>query len=786
MNVYRNRIMGLFLTLVMIVTLLPVNNQTVAQAAEETGSVKEPGFSKESGNYEKGFDLTLTVPAGTTVYYSTDGSDPVPDSSSTYVKKYSDGTAISIHDRTGEKNILATAANADRMNQEGFHLYQPTADQVAKATVIRAMAVDAQGNKSKIVTKTYFVGKNLTTRHAGIPVISLATDPENLMSDDKGIFVTGNNDNYTQHGRDWERLTDMTFFNDKGEINLSSPVGIRVHGGYTRKYQQKSLNIYFREEYGRKNWKYELIPGTMNHDGTKATNKYKNFVLRNGGNDANMTKMTDVFLQSLVSDRNISTQGYQPCVVYLNGEYWGMYNIMEKYSDNWLEEEFGVDKSNVVLIKDGEVDEGEDADIALFEEFKKLAELDMTKEENYQKFLDAVELSSYLDYYATEVIIGNHDWGLEKNNQFWRSRKKTNKKYEDGKWRWLLHDTEFSMGLWGNDPDMISSMKKTTDPEKGDPIFTAVSKNKQFRQAFASTVLDLLENNLNYNKNVSKYDALTDLYKPHVVESLLRFGSDWNKGSEEACFNDRVQGVKDTWKGKETTIFNQLKSHFSYNKADRAQVKFTSDCDKMDHVTVNQVEKKLSDGQAAAMYYKKDPIIVTAPDVDGYQFAGWEVTGGTAAAASAKETEITLLDGAVSVKANYTKTGVEDKKDDDKKEDDKQIQVINKKEDPDPQIPVIKITAPKMAKLTSVKSPKKRTMKIKISKQASVDGYQLVYAQNKKFTKTKKTKITKKTTVTIKKLKRKKTYYVKVRAFRKNGNKKVYGKFSKVKKVKIK
>lgn len=783
MKMYQKRGMGMFLILAMIVSLLPVNHHSMAQAATEaeTVTVEEPAFSKESGNYETGFELTLTVPAGTTVYYSTDGSDPVPDSASSYVKKYSDGMALSIHDRTGEENILATETNADLMNQEGAHYYQPTADQVAKATVIRAMAVDAQGNRSKIVTKTYFVGKNLSTRHAGLPVLSLATDPENLLSDDKGIFVTGNNENYTQHGKEWERLTDLTFFNDKGEVDLASPVGIRVRGGYTRRYQQKSLNIYFREEYGKKNWKYELIPGAMNHDGTAKTNKYKNFILRNGGNDSNMTKMTDVFLQSLVRDRNISTQGYQPCVLYLNGEYWGMYNIMEKYSDNWLEEEFGVDKDNVVLIKDGEVDEGEDTDIALFEEFKKLGELDMTKEENYQKFLDAVDLTSYLDYYAMEVIIGNNDWGFEKNYQFWRSRTKTNTKYEDGKWRWLLHDTEFSMGLWGSDPDLIYDLLHSSHPEKKDPVFAAVSKNAQFRQAFASTILELLENNLNYNKNVDKYDALTTFYKPHVMESLLRFGSDWNKGSEESCFNGRVKGLKDTWKGKETTILNQLKSNFSYNKADRVSVTVTSDCEKADGVSVNGVEKKFTDGQAVATYYKKDPIAVTAPDVEGYQFAGWEVTGGTASDASARKTEITLTDSTVAVRAKYTKTVAGNKKEEETKEP-----VIIKNEEPNPPAPVFKVTAPKRAKLVSVQSKKKRTMKVKIKKQPSVDGYQLAYAVNKKFTKAKKTKITKKTTITIKKLKRKKKYYVRVRAFRKDGKKKMYGKYSKIKKVKIK
>lgn len=783
MRIYRNRIVGVILSLAMAISILPVNNFEMVQAAaaEETVAVDMPTFSKDSGNYKDGFGLTLTVPAQTKVYYSTDGSDPVPGAASAHVQEYTTGTVIDVHDRTGEANILATAANADLMNQEGFHLYQPTAKQVAKATVIRAMAVDAQGNKSPIVTKTYFVGNNLTTRHTGVPVISLVTDPDNLMSADKGIFVRGDNDNYSQHGREWERLTDMTYFNAKGEIDLSSFVGIRVHGGYTRKYQQKSLNIYFREEYGRKNWKYELIPGTMNHDGTAKTNKYKNFMLRNGGNDANMTKMTDVFLQSLVRDRNISTQGYQPCVVYLNGEYWGMYNMMEKYSNNWLEEEFGVDKDNVVLIKDGEVDEGVEADIALFEDFKKLAELDMTKEENYQKFLDAVDLTSYLDYYATEVILGNHDWGLIKNNQFWRSRTKTNNKYEDGKWRWLLHDTEFSMGLWGEDPDLIENMKNARDEENQDPIFVAVSQNKQFRQAFASTVLDLLQNNLNYTKNVAKYEELTDLYRPLVMESLLRFGSDWGKGAEAACFNARVAEFGNRWSEKERIVLSQLQSDFGYNKSGRSVVTFKSDCQNASYIMVNKVNKSVTGDGTAATYYAKDPITVVAQKVAGYRFAGWEVTGGTVADASAEETEITLVDGAVSVKAKYTALASTNKTEDDTKKP-----TTITKDEPKTPVSVSKVKAPGKAKFVSVKSGKKGTMNVKIKKQSSVAGYQLVYARNKKFTKGKKTKNTKKTTVTVKKLKRKTTYYVKVRAFRKNGTKKVYGKYSKIKKVKIK
>ena len=565
-----------------------------------------------------------------------------------------------------------------------------------------------------------------------------------------------------------------------------------MHGGYTRKYQQKSLNVYFREEYGKKNWKYELIPGTVNHDGTAKTNKYKNFVLRNGGNDTNMTKLTDVFLQSLVRDRNISTQGYQPCVVYLNGEYWGVYNIMEKYSDNWLEEEFGVNKDNVVLIKDGEVDEGQDEDYALFEEFTALGNLDMTQEENYQKFLDAVDLTSYLDYYATEIIIGNHDWGLIKNNQFWRSRTKTDTKYEDGKWRWLLHDTEFSMGLWDSDPDLIHNMITSEDEEKKDPVFAAVSKNTKFRQALASTILELLDNNFNYDKKFSSYDALVELYKPQIMESLLRFGSDWGKGAEESCFNNRVEGFKRTWSTKETDVLGILKTNFGYTSTGRSQVTFTCE-NGADSLTVNRVVKTLIDGKNVSTYYKKDPIEVTAPDVEGCQFVGWEVTGGTSENNSAKTTNVTLTDSTATVKAKYIK------EDDGKKPGEKEPveQGTNTGKGTTTETGndngnsgkvsgvTVSVKKPGKAKLISVKAGKK-SMKVKIKKQASADGYQIVYAANKKFTKAKRSKITNKATITIKKLKSKKTYYVKVRAYKKNGGKKVYGSYSKLKKVKTK
>ncbi len=820
------QICGLFLVLALVLQIVPAGIPLQKAEAAEAVTVAAPAFSKESGNYDAAFNLTLTAGAGTTIYYSTDGSVPSPERKAEgNAQIYQYQNPISVKDRTGEKNVLATPENAKKMTQT--KQYTATDAQVAKSTVIRAMAVDAEGNESPVVTKTYFVGKNKTTRYENTAVLSLVTDPKNLMDNEIGIFVTGNHDNYNQHGREWEREAYADFYEESGKIGFGYDIGIRVHGGYTRQYQQKSMNVYFREEYGQKNLKYELIPGATNYEGTEATKKYKNFVLRNGGNDTLVSKTRDVFIQSRVADRNISTQAHRPCIVYLNGEYWGLYNIQEKYGDNWLEEEFGVNKDNVVIIKDGEVDEGQDSDLALYEDLKKLSSLDMSKEENYQKFLDAVELQSYLDYYATEVLIGNEDWGQDKNNQLWRSREVVpGSKYEDGKWRWLLHDTEYSMSLYSGDLqaylnlDTIADMKGSGFMSKGkDPLFAALLANSQFKQAFANTVMDLLNENFNYEKYNADYTEFKSLYEALMPEQNKRFGTDWCQSSTEIdekcmqCFNSSVSNFMNLWKNMASRMDTILKKHLSVKN--KASVSVSTSLQQEADLTINTLKEKVSNSSPwTGEYWREVPVRVAAPEVSGYTFSGWEVTGGTVADAKAQETQITLSANSASIKALYEEKPAEKPSATPATtakptatpsaapaatvkpaETPSAAPAVTAKPTgkpsvtPDPKKtpnPAKKIKAPKRAVIQKVTSPKKKTIKVKIKK-LSADGFEIIYARNKKFTKSKKKKKTVKRTVTIKKLKRKTKYYIKVRAYRKGADgKKVYGKFSKIKRIRVK
>lgn len=459
--------------------------------------------------------------------------------------------SIRVKNNDSAANRLCSEVNIPFMyhpNDYSNGPFYPEVSAVPKATVIRAMAVDAEGNKSKVVTKVYFVDKNLQTTYSGASVVSIVTDPDNLLSESIGIYRYENWDN---RGDEWERPAEVTYFEEDGTIPFETTMGLRIHGNYTRRWGQKSLRLYFREEYGQKNLKgYQLIPDAVNADGTP-TKKYKKLILRNGGNEYAYSKMQDVFIQRMVSDRAFTTQSARPCVLFLNGEYWGVYNLTERYSDNYLEEEFGVDKSNVVVIKNKELDEGTEEDFALYEELTDMAELDMSQQENYEKFKKMVDIQSFLDYYATEVYIGNNDWP-HNNTQLWRTRINDGTKYGDTKWRYMLYDTEYSMNLWGCDNGGTTNR---IEEAKRDRLFAALCQNKEFCQAFADTLMDICRNNFDVTKATQKLDEMAAVYRPLIAGYKARFGN--------GDVDGRVNAMKSYIAGRESQLKGFIKESFN-------------------------------------------------------------------------------------------------------------------------------------------------------------------------------------------------------------------------------
>ena len=297
------------------------------------------------------------------------------------------------------------------------------------------------------------------------------------------------------------------------------------------------------------------IPGDLDAGGEQIK-KYKSFMLRNGGNDTEYSKIRDVFNQSMVEDRAFGVQAARPCVLFINGEYWGLYNLTEKYSDNSLETQYGVDKDNVVVYKEGEMDEGQDGDEALYEELWSYADKDFSDDAVYEQFCNIVDIDSFVDYYATEIYIANSDWDPEKNYLIWRARiSDGTNPYADGKWRYLLYDTEYSMSLY-NDRENQADYDSFSRALRQDSLFSAVTKNKKFQEKFIAAVQEIGSVNFDPDACNRKLNEYVSVYKPLMQDYYTRFfGRDsWQRNQ----FDSATATIKDFIAKRYTSIISHV------------------------------------------------------------------------------------------------------------------------------------------------------------------------------------------------------------------------------------
>lgn len=529
----------------------------------------EPVFSVDSGFYEEEFELSISSSKGLRIYYTTDGSLPTNQSI-----EMNNASPLKVTDQSLNENLYSMIGGTTTGT-----FYAPTI-LIDKATIIRAIAYDDEGNVSSVVTKTYFVGfQDKADYYNKVSVISLVTAPDNLFDYDTGIYVTGavydnwlgSNEfnptikywhqpaNYKSSGEEWEREAHLDFFNENGAIAFSQEIGIRLRGGASRAFLQKSFNIYARSEYGDKRINYELFTGlTSEYDGS-LINSYKSFMLRNGGNDTELTKIREVLVHQLSSDLDISVQASRPAIVFLNGEFWGLYNVQERYSAEYIESHYGVDKDDVVIVKKDEIDEGNEEDIELYQSMIAYAvRNNLTDPLKYDEFCKMMDIESFIDYISAEIFVGNKDWGSN-NVMLWRSRTVDtvgNNPYADGKWRWMLYDTEYSMGLSYENSLAYdanynpSSYENNTFGTVVNPsssigtLFCSLIKNDTFYAQFTATFMDIA--NTTFNKDTVNHllNEYADSYRPMMVDTLLRYR---DLSEEEAAlqFDYEVNKIRD-------------------------------------------------------------------------------------------------------------------------------------------------------------------------------------------------------------------------------------------------
>jgi hypothetical protein len=514
-----------------------------ANGSGVSGYAEEPTISLASGCYEGTQSVTIDVPEGCVVTYTTDGTTPGESST-----KYSGAISIS------------------------------------KTTPLRARAFRSGYFGSDTATASYFIysGTDTLQNHrTSLAIVSLVTDPKNFWDGETGIYVIGNdyaavsgqtatditmeagmndsnwnivnfNAQPVSHpdplGRNWERDVHFDVIDETGAYEYDADGVIRIFGAYSRNKEQKGLALIARAGYGDSMFTDQLFENLDITD-------FKSLILRSSGQDATNSRIRDIVISSLFveadlglsPEQDIYVQAYRQVVVYINGQYWGVYNLREKINKFFVASHYNISNVDTIdmLMGNGNVN----CVIAGngWEDYSNMVEWagshDLSNSANYEYICSLMDVENYATYCAAEIIVGNTDTG---NIKYWRSSE------TDNKWRWLFYDFCWAMNRNDDNSDAYTSgyrrdfftgirpgghgSGKATSTE----LSRALLKNSSFRALFLEKVALML----NEVYTPEKINARVDELQNNIYDEMAYDVDIWNNMSytswKQHCDNIRA------------------------------------------------------------------------------------------------------------------------------------------------------------------------------------------------------------------------------------------------------
>lgn len=516
-------------------------------------------FSEKSGYYESELALQICGNTGGQIYYTLDGSIPTTEDI-----PYEKGSSILLGDATSRENTYSMRTDVSSSFYADFEQDAPTTPvyqipeyPVDKCNIVRASSFDGNGRRLETITGVYFIGFADKTGYGGLYTASITADPEDLFGQDRGIYVLGNSfqksadepwwmwdANYQEDGPSSEREAVLTLFDDRHNLLLSESCGIRINGEYSRSFLPKNIGCYARTEYsGRNEFSADLFE----------ENVFPHKIALLGGGNDNIFKLKDYIAQTLEEEMHFATLDLIPCALFLNGEYWGVYWISECYNADYISDHFDVEKSNVIMIKNNELREGNEEDRLLFEDMKSsIISNDMTQPEYWNRACTLIDMDSYIDYYAAQIYLARcTDWPGH-NYALWRTRSRELSDYGDCRWRWMLFDLN-SDGMTEN----LSENDTLGDILNADAMFASLFENEEFRQRFAERIL-YVGSQIYVPENLERLlTDCTSLMKEPLLKSNMRFYMD----TKEEEFSLYVEDKRNFFAKRYDAVWESLTEH---------------------------------------------------------------------------------------------------------------------------------------------------------------------------------------------------------------------------------
>ena len=484
-------------------------------------------------------------------------------------------------------------------------------DTVIRARIFREGYIPSQTNSRVFInSKTH-----------DLPIVSLISAPENFFDEAKGIYVTGNNVtceserfSCANYGEDWERDVHFSFYEPSGELGIAIDGGVKIFGGFSRTFAQKSLSIFARGRYGDSEIDYPLFPALDYQE-------FQSVVLRNAGNDWMKANMRDLVSASVMEGSGLEIQSFRSVAVYLNGTYWGLYNLREKISDHFLDDKIDVTKSQINLLENNSnVIDGDNKDYLELINF--VYENDLSDQENYAFVSSKIDIQNFIKYQAAQIYLNNQDWPGN-NVKFWNS--------PETKWRWILYDTDFGWDLYDSNAYSVDSLSYAlgeaggswVPPDWSNLLLRRLVENMHFRNALINQFSDYFNSRFNHVDVINKVASITASMENEMQYHYDRWSGDFasneHNHGEPLPWRYNV-GVIEEFAAKRVDSLSRYISR-RFGLTGTYSLAIAVDGGAGGHVLVNSLSVTNETWQGD--YFNNVPVSVTAVPNENYHFSHW-------------------------------------------------------------------------------------------------------------------------------------------------------------------
>lgn len=470
------------------------------------------GFDHAGGFCETDFQLAISAPAGgTTICYTTNGSLPAPATGLRYNRMIPISTTTIIRAAAFD-HARAVTETATRTYLFIPAILKQTGDQFPAAWGT---------NEGKLIPAHYKMSSAIAGDASSrtpaeslraLPSLSIVTAPEDLFSAHDGLYV-----HPTERGVNWERPANVEMFDMQGRSVFQINCGLRIHGGMSRRPEESpkhSFRLAFKRRYGLPKLRVPLF-------GPGGAQEFDELVLRAGSNDSwldsngayrpHATYVRDEWMRRSLRDMSHpSTRGFF-VHLYLNGLYWGLYNLCERPGPSLLTTAGGAPASGYDFRRAGEVESG---DSVVWDRMMALANDGLTDKNNYQAICQYLDLPQFVDYLILNFYAGNADWDRSANWCAIRPR------IPGGKFRFLVWDAERIL------TEAETNTLALDDADSPMRLFHRLSENAAFRSFFAARARLLLLGHgpLSPDAATARFRALTDSVAKALPAEAARWG----------------------------------------------------------------------------------------------------------------------------------------------------------------------------------------------------------------------------------------------------------------------